>query len=103
MLVIMASVLLVLTFFIWAGIPVYIIGGAVGKFSSNLVIIHLCISLSAGILFSLYFLPINLIVAKNVAETMARSSMNSFIRIQIMWIIACSLIFQIILIIAIQL
>ncbi|PWA09449.1 hypothetical protein DCC39_13205 [Pueribacillus theae] len=46
MLVVMASVLLVLTFFIWAGFPFFLIGGAVADLTANLAIIHFCISLS---------------------------------------------------------
>ncbi|MFV2047438.1 hypothetical protein ACEWK1_08680 [Metabacillus sp. YM-086] len=68
MLVIVASFLLPLTFFIWAGVPFFIIGSTVAEFTSNLVIIHLCIALSGGFLFSLFFVPINLQVAKNIAE-----------------------------------
>lgn len=103
MLVIMALVLLVLTFFIWAGISLFIIGNAVAELTSNLVIIHLCISLSGGLLFSLLFVPINLKVAKNIADIKYRSVMNSFIRIEIIWILVCSLIFEIIFSFVIQL
>lgn len=96
MLVIIASILLVITFFIWAGVPIFIIGNAVAKITSQLIIIYLCVLLSAGFLFSLYFFPINLKVAKNVAEVKHSSVISSFIRIQCFWVLACSLIIGII-------
>lgn len=45
MLLIMALVLLILTLFIWAGVPFFIIGIAVADLTSNLILIHLGISL----------------------------------------------------------
>lgn len=102
-LVIIALVLLVLTFSIWAGVPLFIIGNSVAELTSNLVIIHLCISISGGFLFSLFFVPINIKVSQNIADIKNRSVMISFIRIEIIWILVCSLIFEIIFIIVIQL
>lgn len=102
MLVIMASVLLVLTFFLWAGVPVFIIGSFVSELTSNLAIIHLCISISGGFLFSLFFVPINLKVAKHIANIKDRRVIISFMRIEIIWILVCSLIFAIIFSIVIQ-
>ena len=103
MLVIIALVLLVLTFFIWAGVPLFIIGNSVAELTSNLVIIHLCISISGGFLFSLFFVPINIKVSQNIADIKNRSVMISFIRIEIIWILVCSLIIEIIFSIVIQL
>ena len=75
----------------------FIIGSAVAELTSNLVIIHFCISLSGGLLFSLFFLPINLKVAKNIAEIKQCSVLDSFISIEIIWLLVCSLIFEVIL------
>lgn len=102
MLVIIASVLLVLTLFIWAGIPVFIIGSAVASLTTSQFLVNLCISLSVGIIFSLYFLPINLKVAQDVAGTKKRSSYDSFIRIEIVWVLVIAAISQITLSIVIQ-
>ncbi|WP_432356044.1 hypothetical protein [Sporosarcina sp. A2] len=96
MLVIIAAVLLVVTFFIWAGVPVFIIGSAVASLTTSQFLVNLCISLSVAIIFSLYFLPINLKVAQDIAVTKKRSSYNSFIRIEIMWILVITAILQII-------
>ena len=64
MLVIIASVLLGVTFFIWAGVPVFIIGSAVANLTTSQFLVNLCISLSVATIFSLYFSPINLKVKK---------------------------------------
>ncbi|MBM7602584.1 hypothetical protein JOC75_000554 [Metabacillus crassostreae] len=103
MLVIIASVLLFFTFFIWAGVPVFIIGNFISELTSNLPIIYLCISISGGFLFSLFFVPINLKVAKNIANIKNRSVIISFMRIEVIWILFCSLIFALIFSILIQL
>lgn len=103
MLVIMASFLLVITFFLWAGVPVFIIGSFVSELTSNLAIIHFSISISGGFLFSLYFVPINLKVAEHIASIKNHNVMISFIGIEIIWVLVCTLIFAIIFNIAIQL
>ena len=103
MLVVIALVLLAVTFFIWAGIPFFIIGILVGDLTSNFVIIYLCISLSGGFLFSIYFVPVNLKVAKNIAEIKRRSVASSFVRLQTIWILVCSFTFAIVLNIVIRL
>ena len=93
MLVVMALVLLAVTFFIWAGVPFFIIGSLVADLTSNFVIIYLCISLSGGFLFSFYFVPFNLKVAKNIASLKDDSIAISFMYLQTIWIIVSSLIF----------
>ena len=103
MLVIVASLLLILTFFIWAGFPVFIIGGLVADLMANLAIIHFCVSLSAGFLFSLFFVPINLKVAEKIANLTSHGVGSSFIYIQIAWTLVCSVIFELVLITAMQL
>ncbi|PIC85930.1 hypothetical protein CSV72_11300 [Sporosarcina sp. P20a] len=97
MLVIMAAILLVVTSFIWVGVPVFMIGGAVASLTTSQFLVNLCISFSVAIIFSLYFLPINFKVAQEIAVTKKRSIYNSFIRIEIMWIVAIAAILQIIL------
>ena len=97
MLIIIALVLLVPTFFIWAGIPFFIIGSAVSSMTTSQFFLNLCVSLSGALIFSLYFMPFNVKVAQDVAITKKRSSYNSFIRIELVWILALATIFQIIL------
>ncbi|WP_449539723.1 hypothetical protein [Ferdinandcohnia sp. Marseille-Q9671] len=95
MLVIMSSMLLLLTFFIWAGVPVFVIGSAVSDVTANFVIVHLCMSLTGGFLFSLYFVPINVKVAAHRANLKQTNVVRPFVYIQTMWIIVSSIIFGI--------
>lgn len=97
MLVIIACMLLILTFFIWAGVPIFIVGGAVNKLTTNPFLTYLSVSLSGGIIFSLYFLPINLKVAKEIAATEKISSLNSFLRLEAVWIVVFTAIWLIVL------
>ena len=94
MLGIIALVMLMPTFFIWAGIPFFIIGSAVGSLTTNPILLFLCVSLSGCLLFSLYFMPNNLKVAQNLAVTKKRSSLNFFIRIEAVWIVVIAMIFN---------
>lgn len=95
MLLIMVLLLIVLTFFIWAGFPIFIVGGFIAKFTANLVISHLCIALSGGFIFSLFFAPINFKAAKNVAVIKQLNVRKVFLRIQTTWILVSSIIFEI--------
>lgn len=102
-LLVVASLLSFLTFFIWAGLPVFIIGTAVAELTTNLGVIHFFICVSGGILFSVMFIPINLQVAKKIAKLKNQSVMSSFLRIEMIWILICSVIFEIIFVILIVL
>lgn len=97
MLVIIALILLIPTFFIWAGIPFFIVGSAVGNLTASPILIYLCISLSGGLIFSLYFLPINLKVAREIAVIKKLSSLNSFLRLEAVWITVVAMIYVIVL------
>lgn len=103
MLIVMALVLLVVTFIIWAGVPFFIIGSLVAEATSNPIIIYFCISLSGGFLFSFYFVPVNLRVAKNIANIKSRGVISSFVQIQSIWGLVCSFIFALVLTIVLQL
>lgn len=87
MLVVMALVLLLLTFFIWAGIPVYFVGQVHDHFIASKYLIYVGISLSGGLLFSLYILPINLKVARNIAVERNISILHSFLRLETGWVL----------------
>ncbi|MBR7554010.1 hypothetical protein ACFFJI_02400 [Allobacillus sp. GCM10007491] len=95
MLVVIAAVLLILTYFIWAGVPFFIIGNIVADATSSGFVTLLSIALSGGFLFSLYFLPIHIKVAKRVASFEHRSVKKLFVQIQLVWIFICSAIFAI--------
>lgn len=97
MLVIIALMLLIPTFFIWAGIPFFLVGSVVGTLTANPILIFLCISLSGGLIFSLYFLPINLKVAQEIAVIKKISTLNSFLRLEAVWITVVAMIYVIVL------
>lgn len=99
MLIIMALVLLIPTFFIWAGVPFFIIGGVVENITTNLLLVHLCISLSGGFLFSLPFVPINFKVSKNIVISDATDNddvVKLLVCIQSIFILVCSVTFGVI-------
>lgn len=96
MLVLVASVLITV-FFIWAGVPFFIVPSLLSKLTSNFVIVFLCISLSSGVLFSLYFVPLNLKVAKNIGNIKGSHTSKSFIYLQTIFIFVSSLVFAIVL------
>lgn len=98
MLLVMAMVLLAVTFFIWAGIPFFIIGNLVAKLTSNSVITYLSISLSGGFLFSLYFVPFHLKVAERIGNIKGNHIAKSFVHLHTLWMIGSSLIFGIVMI-----
>lgn len=92
MLVIIALMLLFPTFFIWAGVPVFFVGNALENIIANKYVIYLGISLSGGLLFSVYFLPVNLKVARNIADERNSSFLQEFFLLEIKWILAAALI-----------
>jgi hypothetical protein len=98
MLVVMALGLLVVTFFIWAGVPFFLIGSILADFTTNIIIVFVCVSLSGGFLFSLYFVPLNLKVAKEISRIRGIRTTKSFMHVQSVWIIISSLIFAVVLI-----
>lgn len=86
-LAIIAVILLFPTFFIWAGVPVFIVGNTLSKIVTSPFLISLGVSLSGGILFSLYLLPINLKVARHIAGARKSNVFYSFLRLEIGWIV----------------
>jgi len=102
MLVVIALMLLIPTFFIWAGIPFFIVGNAVSNITANPILIYLCIALSGGLIFSVYFLPINLIVSRKIADIKKLSSINSFLRLEAVWITVVAMIYVIVINVIVQ-
>ncbi|WP_254844381.1 hypothetical protein [Virgibacillus halodenitrificans] len=95
MLVIMAIVLLIPTFFLWAGVPFFIIGGLVENLISSQVLVFISISLSGGFLFSLYFLPFLYKIAKQLANITQIGVGNFLLRIHTTFIFICSVVYGI--------
>src|SRR5699024_11035891 len=94
----MALVLLIPTVFIWAGVPFFIIGGVVENITTNPLLVHFCISLSGGFLFSLPFVPINFKASKNIviADTTDNGVVKLLVCIQSIFILVCSVTFGVI-------
>lgn len=86
MLAIIAIALLFFTFFIWAGIPFFLVGSFVYSITASSALAYLSIALSGGILFSLYFLPINLKVARSMANRKKSSVLSSFLKLEMVWV-----------------
>lgn len=86
MLAIIAIALLVFTFFIWAGIPFFLVGSFVESITASRALTYFSIALSGGIIFSLYFLPINLRVARSMANIKESSVLSSFLKLEMVWV-----------------
>ena len=97
MLLIIAAALLVLTFGYWIGIPIFVVGNMLSKINIPLFINSVCILISAGLMFSLFFIPINLKVAKVVGEMQEQSTLQTFIRLQLVFILVSAILLSLIL------
>lgn len=96
MLLLMALVLLMVTIFIWIGVPFFIVPSLIAELTSSFVIVYLFVSLSGGFLFSLYFVPLHFKVAKFISNNKGSRTANSFMILQITFILITSLIFAIV-------
>lgn len=99
MLVLIALVLLFFTFGYWLVIPVFYVSLTISNITNSIIINYLCILFSVGFLFSLYFLPINLKVARNIAVTKKHSFLSCFLVIEVIWIVFAAILFGIAIII----
>ena len=97
MLLIIAAALLVLTFGYWIGIPIFVVGNMLSKINIPFFINSVCILISAGLMFSLFFIPINLKVAKVVGEIQEQSTLQTFIRLQLVFILVSAILLSLIL------
>ena len=103
MLVLIALVLLFFTFGYWLVIPVFYVSLTISNITNSIIINYLCILFSVGFLFSLYFLPINLKVARNIAVTKKHSFLSCFLMIEVVWIVVAAILFGIAIIIFLHL
>ncbi len=103
MLVLIALVLLFFTFGYWLVIPVFYVSLKISNITNSIIINYLCILFSVGFLFSLYFLPINLKVARNIAISKKHSFLSCFLMIEVVWIVVAAILFGIAIIIFLHL
>jgi len=87
MLVIIAIALVVLTFGFWFGIPFIAIGNILSKINTPIFIQVICMSISVGIFFSLFFIPFHLEVAKKVGELKTKSTIIVFSRLHLVFVL----------------
>jgi len=96
MLLIIILVLLFFTFGFWIGLPYILVGYSLFELNAPVFIQKVGISLSAGLLFSLFFIPINFIVAKKVGEMRQRGTSQEFIRLQSAFTVLSAIVFYLI-------
>lgn len=96
MLLLMAFMLLAITFFIWLSIPIFLVGTMLANVTTNVVILHVGMALLSGVLFSLYFIPFNLKLAHYVALEKRENKLLTFFQIQLIYIIISASLFEII-------
>ncbi|MEK3953854.1 hypothetical protein [Psychrobacillus sp. FSL K6-1464] len=96
MLLIISIVLLVVTLGFWVGIPVFVIGNILTKFNIPVFIHIVCISISVGLFFSLYFIPFHLKVAHLVGKMKNESTIKAFGRLQLVFVLLSATAFYVI-------
>lgn len=93
MVLIMLTVLLIVMFAFWVGIPFFLLGNLLFDFnipnSLKLFIITVCIA----ILFTSFFIPINWKVAIEVKKLKHQSKLKAFTYLQLLFILISSFIF----------
>lgn len=96
MLLIIAITLLILTFGYWIGIPYFVVGNMLSELNAPVFIQGICISMSAGFFFSLFFISINFKVAKMVGEKKRQSTSQAFTRLQVAFVLLIAIILYLI-------
>lgn len=96
MLLIIAAALLVLTFGFWFGIPLFVIAEILSELNLSFFIQAVSVSISIGLLFSLFFIPINLKVSKMVGEKQEQSILQTFMRLQLAFVLVSAILLSII-------
>ena len=82
MLLIIAFVLVFFTFAYWIGIQIFVIGNMLDRLHIPVLISAVCVFLLVGLLFSLFFIPLNIKVARAVGKSKQQSTFQTFTRLQ---------------------
>ena len=96
MLLVIAIALLFFTFAFWIGIPVFVLGNILSELNTPIFIHGVCISIAVGLFFSIFFIPINLKVAKMVGEMKQESTTQAFSRLHLAFILLGAIVFYLI-------
>lgn len=91
MLLIIALVLVFFTFSYWIGIPLFVVSNILDKLHMPIFISIVCTILSAGLLLSLLFIPLNLKAARVVGELKQQSTLQAFIHLQMRFVLFCAI------------
>lgn len=68
MLLIIACFMLFFTFGLWVGLPVWVISVYIEQYTNSILLVIIIVPISVGLFFSLYFMPINIKVARRIAH-----------------------------------
>lgn len=90
MLLIMAVVLVFFTFAYWIGLPLFVVGSILGALHIPYFMLSVCVYLNAGLLVSLFFIPLNLKVASVVGKLKQQSTWRAFTRLQLGFVLTCA-------------
>ena len=96
MMVIIAAALLILTFGFWFGIPLFLVSGILSELNLPFFIQAVSVSMSIGLFFSLFFIPINLKVAKVIEKMKKQSTLQIFTRLQLVFILVSAILLSLI-------
>ncbi|MGE7920808.1 hypothetical protein ACQKM9_18000 [Viridibacillus sp. NPDC093762] len=101
MLLVIAIVLLFFTFGLWMGVPVFVVGIFLWEINIPPFISIILVLLLISVLFTIFFIPMNIKVAKTIGKIKNRSTLRIFSRLQLIFILSSSVIFSLIFIVII--
>lgn len=90
MLLIIAIGLAFFTFAYWIGIPLFVVGDMLDNLHMPTLISIVCVFLLIGLLLSLFFIPLNLKVARVVRIAKQQSMLKTFTRLQLGFAFWCA-------------
>lgn len=93
MLLIIACFMLFFTFGLWLGIPVWVISVYIAEYTNSILLVFIIVPISIGIFFSLYFMPINIKVARRIAHIKKSSTWKILLKIESVFVLMIVIIF----------
>ncbi|MGE7932601.1 hypothetical protein [Viridibacillus arvi] len=99
MLLIIAIVLLFFSFGWWMGVPVFVVSIFLWDLNIPPLISIILVLLLISVLFTVFFIPMNIKVAKTIGKMKNRSTLKIFSRLQLKFILSSFVIFSLIFIV----
>lgn len=93
MLLIIACFMLFFTSFLWLGLPVWVISVYIEEYTNSILLGIIIVPISVGIFFSLYFMPINIKVARRIADIQKSNKWKILLRIESIFVLMVAIIF----------